>query len=49
VQVVDAVEDLVEQRLDHALGHHHWLLVRFGGTVKFYYVLHKEKLFYLQK
>lgn len=34
VQVVDAVQDLIEQRLDHALGRVHGLLVGLGRSVE---------------
>ncbi len=34
MQVVDAVQNLVEQRLDHALVHHYLSLVGLGLAVK---------------
>ena len=34
MEVVDPVEDLVEQRLDHALVHHDLLLVGLGSAVE---------------
>jgi hypothetical protein len=35
MEIVDSVENLIEQRLDHALVNHHSLLVGLGGTVEF--------------
>lgn len=42
VQIVDAPEDLVEERLDHVLGHVYYLLVHLRRPVELYYVLSGE-------
>lgn len=34
VQVVDTIQDLVQQTLDHALGYHDGLLVGLGGAME---------------
>ena len=43
VQVVDAVQDLVEQGLDHSSGQLQGLLIGLGGSVELYNVLWREQ------
>lgn len=43
VEVMDAIQDLVEQRLDHSSRQLKWLLVGLGRSVELNNVLQKEK------
>lgn len=38
MKIVNAIQDLVEETLDHSLGHCHWLLSRLGCPMEFNYV-----------
>lgn len=44
VEVMDAIQDLVEQRLDHSPGQLKWLLVGLGRSVELNNVLQKDKI-----
>jgi len=42
MQVVNAIKNLVQQRLHHVLGRADWLLVRFCRTMELYDMLHNS-------
>lgn len=44
VEVMDAIQDLVEQRLDHSSRQLKWLLVGLGRSVELNNVLRKDKI-----
>lgn len=44
VEVMDAIQDLVEQRLDHSSRQLKWLLVGLGRSVELNNVLWKDKI-----
>lgn len=44
VEVMDAIQNLVEQRLDHSSWKLKWLLVGLGGSVELNNVLREDKI-----
>lgn len=47
MEVMDAIQDLVEQRLDHSSGQLERLLVGLGRSMKLDNVLQKDKIIFV--